>query len=186
MIASSTGRPSLFREEYVTQATKLYNLGATDSDVADFFQVTEKTINRWKHDYPAFADAMRLAKEEADKRVEQSLYRRALGFEHDAVKIFMPAGATEPVYAHYRNIVPPDTTACIFWLKNRKPTEWRDKTTQEFTGANGNPLELVVRRVDQEVSPHQLANMVEGTLKVVDEREQPRVLPESIPKCSKD
>ena len=55
-----------------------------------------------------------------------SLYERANGYTYDAVKIFMPAGAKKPVYAPYIEHVPPDTTACIFWLKNRDPARWRD------------------------------------------------------------
>lgn len=55
------------------------------------------------------------------------------GFEHDAVKIFMPAGAKEPAIVPYREYLPPDTTACIFWLKNRKPAEWREKSEVEST-----------------------------------------------------
>jgi hypothetical protein len=58
--------------------------------------------------------------------VERSLYERANGYTYDAVKIFMPAGAKKPVYAPYREHVPPDTTAAIFWLKNRDPAHWRD------------------------------------------------------------
>jgi hypothetical protein len=58
--------------------------------------------------------------------VTGSLYERANGYSYDAVKIFMPAGAKKPVYAPYREHVPPDTTAAIFWLKNRDPARWRD------------------------------------------------------------
>ena len=53
-------------------------------------------------------------------RVERSLYERANGYSYDAVKIFMPAGAKKPVYAPYIEHVPPDVTAAIFWLKNRR------------------------------------------------------------------
>jgi hypothetical protein len=52
------------------------------------------------------------------------LYERANGYSYDAVKIFMPAGAKKPVYAPYVEHVPADVTACVFWLKNTKPTEW--------------------------------------------------------------
>jgi hypothetical protein len=44
---------------------------------------------------------------------------------HEAVKIFMPANREKPVYAPYVEHVPPDDTACIFWLKNRDPQHWR-------------------------------------------------------------
>jgi hypothetical protein len=46
----------------------------------------------------------------------------------------MPAGAAEPVYAKYREKMAPDTTACIFWLKNRRKDEWRDKLDHEHSG----------------------------------------------------
>jgi hypothetical protein len=54
------------------------------------------------------------------------LYQRAVGYSYDAVKIFMPAGAKKPIYAHYVEHVPPDPTSMIFWLKNRDPARWRD------------------------------------------------------------
>ena len=59
-------------------------------------------------------------------RVERSLYERANGYSYDAVKIFMPAGAKKSVYAPYVEHMPPDVTACIFWMKNRMPERWRD------------------------------------------------------------
>jgi hypothetical protein len=58
--------------------------------------------------------------------VENSLYERATGYSYNAVKIVLPYGSREPVYAPYTEHVPPDVTACIFWLKNRDPGKWRD------------------------------------------------------------
>ena len=72
------------------------------------------------------ADALRVGKEEADGRVKRSLYQRAVGYDYDAVKIFMPAGAKKPIYAPYVEHVPPDPTSMIFWLKNPDPERWRD------------------------------------------------------------
>jgi hypothetical protein len=60
------------------------------------------------------------------RRVERSLYQRANGYNYEAVKIFMPAGAKQPVVVHYVEHMPPDVTAGIFWLKNRDPQHWRD------------------------------------------------------------
>jgi hypothetical protein len=59
------------------------------------------------------------------------LYERAVGYNYEAVKIFMPAGPSTPVYAPYIEHVPPDVTACIFWLKNRDPQHWRDSQQLE-------------------------------------------------------
>jgi hypothetical protein len=95
----------------------------------------QRTIHRWKSQHEEFCHSLRAGKEEADARVERSLYQRAVGYEHEAVKIFMPAGAEAPVYAPYIEHVPPDTNASTFWLKNRKPGEWRDKTEVEVTNS---------------------------------------------------
>jgi len=75
---------------------------------------------------PEFCDALKLGRNEADARVERSLYQKPVGYSFDAVKIFMPAGAVEPIYAPYVEHVPPSDVACIFWLKNRDPAHWRD------------------------------------------------------------
>ena len=62
------------------------------------------------------------------------------GYTHDAVKIFQHQG--EPVRVPYREHVPPDTTAAIFWLKNRRPEEWRDRHNHEISGKNGGAIEV--------------------------------------------
>ena len=120
------GRPSSFKPEFVAQAEKLCALGATDQEVADFFEVEVRTIYRWKHDREDFCQALKAGKDVADERVERSLYQRAIGYEQDEVKIFMPGGAAKPVYAPYRAKIAPDVTAAIFWLKNRRSDAWRD------------------------------------------------------------
>ena len=120
------GRPSKYKPEFCEQAAKLCKLGATDRELADFFEVREQTITNWKTQYPEFLGSLKRAKQESDDRVEQSLYRRALGYSHDAVKILLTKDGDvyrEEYVEHY----PPDTVACIFWLKNRRPDQWRDK-----------------------------------------------------------
>ena len=119
------GRPSKYDPAFVERAKKLCVHGFTDVEIADFFEVSVSTLSLWKVEHPEFSEALKAAKREADARVEASLYHKALGYSFDAVKIFMPAGATEPVYAPYREHVPPDTTAAIFWLKNRQSDRWR-------------------------------------------------------------
>jgi len=131
------GRPSSYKSEYAEQARKLYKLGATDAEVAEFFGVSVRTIYRWQQSHEAFCHALKADKEPADERVKRSLYHRAVGYSYEAVKIFMPAGATAPVYAPYTEHVPPDTTAAIFWLKNRRPDEWRDVNRHELSGPDG-------------------------------------------------
>jgi hypothetical protein len=128
------GRPTAYKAAYAGQAEKLCQLGATDQEIADFFEVDVRTVYRWKAVHPDFCQSLKAGKDVADDRVERSLFMRATGYEQDEVKIFMPGGASEPVYAPFRAKVAPDTTAAIFWLKNRRPAAWRDKVDHEHSG----------------------------------------------------
>lgn len=121
---SKVGRPSSFKPEFVEQAKKLCALGATDVEMADFFDVAVSTFYKWKNEFPQFSEALKAGKEFADERVERSLYHKAIGYTFDSEKVFQYQG--EIVRAPVREHVPPDTTAAIFWLKNRRPDEWRD------------------------------------------------------------
>ena len=136
------GRPPTYKKSNAQHGKKLCELGATDQEIADFFEVDVRTIYRWKHDHDEFCQALKSGKDVADERVERSLYQRAIGYEQDEVKIFMPGGAEEPVYAPFRAKVAPDTTAAIFWLKNRRSGQWRDVKAQEISGPSGGPVKV--------------------------------------------
>ena len=131
------GRPSKFQPEFITQAEKLCKLGATDQEVADFFEVDVRTVYRWKGENEAFCQALKIGKDVADDRVERSLFARANGYEHDEVDIRVVANTI--VQTPIRKYYPPDTTAAIFWLKNRRK-EWRDKAEIEMTVRNATDL----------------------------------------------
>ena len=134
------GRPPKYRPEFDAQAEKLCRLGATDADLADFFGVCIRTVERWRVEHDGFCRAIKVAKEVADDRVERSLYMRAVGYQTDAVKIFQYDG--KELIVPYRENIQPDTTAAIFWLKNRKSDQWRDTSRRENTGPDGGPQEL--------------------------------------------
>jgi hypothetical protein len=119
------GRPSKFRDEFVEQGAKLTRMGATDAQLADFFKVTLSTLYLWKVQHEEFSEALKRGKDEVDAQVEQSLFRRAMGYTHDSEKLFQSFGKV--VRAQTQEHYPPDTTAMIFWLKNRQPEKWRDK-----------------------------------------------------------
>ena len=136
------GRPSKYDEQFASQAEKLCRLGATDQELADFFDVSVRTLYRWKSESDEFCQALKAGKAEADDRVERSLFARACGYEHDEVDIRVVEG--EIVQTEIRKHYPPDTTAGIFWLKNRRPDQWRDKREHEHSGPDGSPLRLVI------------------------------------------
>lgn len=125
-------RPTKYKPEFAGQAAKLCKLGATDAQLADFFEVAVSTVNLWKVQHKEFSESIKVPKAQADARVEQSLYLRAMGYEHDEVDIRVVDH--EIVETPIRKFYPPDTTAAIFWLKNRKPGEWRDKQDVEHSG----------------------------------------------------
>ena len=125
-------RPTKYKPEYAEQAKKLCRLGAKDTELANFFEVDEKTIGNWKNDYPEFLLSLKDGKEAADAEVADRLFKRATGYEHKAVKITASPDGREHV-TEYVERYPPDTTAAIFWLKNRRPDLWRDKTESNST-----------------------------------------------------
>jgi len=98
-------------------------LGAIDKDIAHALGVTEQTINNWKLANPEFFESLKIGKSQVDERVKQSLVHRAMGYTHteDDIRIINGEIVITQTVKHY----PPDTTACIFWLKNRMPDEFR-------------------------------------------------------------
>lgn len=122
---SKAGRPTKYSITYAKEVQKLCLIGATDKQLADFFEVCEDTINEWKKAHPEFSESIKRGRIKADQKVAASLFKRATGFSQKAVKIFNHEG--QALIVPYREIFPPDTTAAIFWLKNRQPEAWRDK-----------------------------------------------------------
>lgn len=123
------GRPTKYHDRLTMLAARLLaEKGMTDVQIAEELEVTEATITGWKKKYPDFFSSLKEGKSSADDKVEAALYQRAIGFVNPkAVKIFMPQGAPEPIYAPYEEYYAPDVAAAFIWLKNRRPEKWRDK-----------------------------------------------------------
>lgn len=120
------GHPSLFDDPTVREKViELAAEGKTDQQIADLIGVSRRTLQLWKTKDWEFLLSLKRAKSIADDVVEASLFRRATGYSHKAVKFLQHEGVVmkEEYIEHY----PPDTTAAIFWLKNRRPKKWRDK-----------------------------------------------------------
>ena len=118
------GRPSKYKPEFAKQAEHLCKLGATDYEIAKFFGVNQSTIYYWQSKYEEFSKSIKTGKAELDERVERSLYHKATGYTFETEKVFQFQG--EIVRAKVTEHVPPDATSMIFWLKNRRPEQWRD------------------------------------------------------------
>jgi hypothetical protein len=129
-----TGRPTLYRPELCELARRLALLGLNQSEMADALNVDVGTLIEWKARHREFREAIQRGGVHADAHMADSLYHRGLGYQHEAVRIFMPAGAEAPVYAPYVERYPPDTTAALRWLMNRQPELWRERREVDLTG----------------------------------------------------
>lgn len=138
-VGNEGGRPSPYKSEYADQAYKLCLLGATDEELADFFEVDERTINRWKDQHEEFCQSLRRGKIVADSEVAASYYKRATGYEYTETtfekvdsKLTLEITPDEMIVqdAYKKKIVvkqlPPEPGAALNWLKNRQPKKWRE------------------------------------------------------------
>lgn len=126
---ADVGRPTKYQEKYAEQAYKLCLLGATDAELANFFEVSEQTLNTWKSEHPEFLESLKSGKVTADAEVASSLYKRARGYKYTEITVEYGQVSKEVVKE-----VSPDTGACMAWLKNRQRDKWRDKQDIEHTG----------------------------------------------------
>ena len=104
--------------------------GLTDKQIAKNIGVSEQTLNVWKNRFPSFLESLKKGKEVVDREVENALLKRALGYEYTEVKTEEEFGEVTKKTTTVKKVIP-DTTAQIFWLKNRRPDKWRDKQEYE-------------------------------------------------------
>ena len=130
---SNLGRPTAYKPEYCELAHNYCLLGATAEELAGFFDVTRGTINNWIATIPEFATALREGRDLADARVARKLFARAMGYSHEVKRTVLHRGEERTVTntVHY----PPDTQACIFWLRNRRRQTWRESAASEAGGS---------------------------------------------------
>ena len=141
----------IYKPEFVDQARRMCQLGATDEELAEHFEVCVRTIYRWRNTHEAFAEAVVVGKEHADARVERALYSRAVGCSVERTKVFKSASDPKPVYATYRHHLPPDPNAGLQWLRVRQPRKWqiREEETRDPT-----PSEMIQKALAR-IADHQ-------------------------------
>ena len=119
------GRPTLYKPEHASRARELCARGATNPDLAGRFGVARSTIGQWIANHPEFAEAVQQGRDVADATAVESLFTRVTGYNHQAEKVFLYRGETRA--ATYTVHVPAEIKACMFWLRNRRPEDWRAK-----------------------------------------------------------
>ena len=137
--------------------------GLTDKQIYENIGISYTTFYQWKIDYPEFAEALKEGKEEADIKVENALFKTAVGYEYQEItQERMPIRDDEGKIIDYElqvtkvvhKQVAPNTTAQIFWLQNRKSDVWKDKRNLEMTGKDGGPIEVEspLERIEKKLS----------------------------------
>lgn len=107
--------------------------GLTDEQIAEKIGIRRPTLYDWKKKYSDISDALKRGKEVVDRQVENALLKRALGYEFKEITQELTEDGMRVTKVITKQQAP-DTTAQIFWLKNRKPEEWRDKKETEVSG----------------------------------------------------
>lgn len=123
--------------------------GLTDEQIAKNLDISKDSFYKYKKKHTDFSDSLKRGKEVIDFEVENALLKRALGYKYNEVtkelcKDKETGEETLVITKIVTKEVAPDTTAQIFWLKNRKPLEWRDKRDVEHSGAIANEINITI------------------------------------------
>ena len=130
--------------------------GLTDEQISHNIGIHPSTLYEWQKKYPEIGEALKKGKEVVDREVENALLKRALGYEYEEVKQIIEKdemGKDRKRIEKTIKRVIPDVTAQIFWLKNRKPNEWRDKRDVSVDGTidtKVNKLDSILKQLKEE------------------------------------
>ena len=148
------GRPSKYETEWKDRLVVIEGWardGLTDEQIAKNIGISTGTLYEWKKKYSEFSEALKRGKEVVDREVENALLKRALGYEYEEVKQIIEKDAKgrdrKRIEKTIKHVVP-DTTAQIFWLKNRKPHVWRDRREIETNEEELSKLDKLIEAID--------------------------------------
>jgi hypothetical protein len=142
------GRPTLYDSDKLILVQGWARDGLTNEQIAHNLGIAVGTLYEWKKEFPEFDEALKKGKEVVDREVENALLKRTQGYTVELRKTFKvkvtdydtngrKVRETEELQTGVDEVyVAPDTTAQIFWLKNRKPAEWRDRQGVDITVEN--------------------------------------------------
>ena len=115
--------------------------GLTDEQIATNMGISAATLYNWKRDHLDILEALKEGKDVADRQVENALFKSAMGYTFDEVTKELKDDELVVTKVVHKE-VQPNTTAQIFWLKNRKRAEWRDRVENAITGADGGAVKV--------------------------------------------
>lgn len=126
--------------------------GLSNEQIANNIGISTVTLYDWINKYPNISNAIKKGKEVSDYEVENAMFKSALGYEVEEVKTFIEKtedGKEKKKIERTTKHVAPNVTAQIFWLKNRKPNEWRDRVEQRIdANVTTNKLDDILKQLD--------------------------------------
>jgi hypothetical protein len=128
----ATGRPTKYKPEYCIEVIGLCKLGLIDEEIAVEFGIGTTTLNAWKNKHPEFRKAIKAGKIGADAEVAVSLHKQATGYQYRKLEVVGKGDAQRVEEVDI--VIEPNAAAAIFWLKNRRRNDWRDKHEIEHKG----------------------------------------------------
>ncbi len=120
------GPKTKFNEKLGETFIRLSKEGKTLDEIAEIVGVTSRTLTNWMGKHQDLVLAVREARQVADGLVEAALFNRAIGYSHPATHFAAHEGCI--ISEDYKKHYPPDTQAAMFWLRNRQPKRWKEKT----------------------------------------------------------
>lgn len=144
---SKVGRKSKYYDyvhPYLKRIEHLCRMGATEEEICQKLGISISSFALYKAEYSELSESLKRGKSDADDAVEAALFKRATGYTTEEVKTNTYVDNNNNQKQFRTSItreIPPDTTAAIFWLKNRRPEKWRDR---HELGIDGNiPVKLI-------------------------------------------
>jgi len=153
-----------YRKEFARQALRLCRLGLDNGELAEFFGVSPDCLAKWAAAHPDFAESLDQGRALADALVGQRLFERATGYSHTEDKIFQYGGkpVVVPTVRHY----PPEVSAMVFWLKNRRPDLWRDKADMDLKSDVGEAFRKALEAFNRDIEEARLSECVSNPAQV--------------------
>ena len=122
----------VWKPETMEKFKMLATRGFTEPEICKILSVSQKTLLDWKRKDPEFFKRIENWKNVADDEIERSLFERARGYVHPETKVHWDTELKEWMTITIDKYYPPDSVACFYWLKNRRPERWKDKHSLDF------------------------------------------------------
>lgn len=119
--------PTKFNKETRRICRMLYEKGFLDREVADVMGVSWRTIMSWREKNPEFFAEVMAAKDKVDDKAERTLFERAMGYKVKETKVTMDGQGAVLERTVTQKEIPPDVGSLVFWLKNRRRDQWKDR-----------------------------------------------------------